>query len=447
MNNLVEKGNIIEAQEMFYLMIEKNVNPDVVTHTTLMKGYIKTGNTRRVFELFEDIKHRALSPTKITFSTIIRACASTGNIKKAQSLYHELRTKYSIKPNAIICGWMFIVCVKAKDLETAKGIFNEAIALEVNVNTFMLSTMIEVYEACITDVNSRQYFTECNKLVEEMHKKGMNTNIEVFTSLVQLCVKGNLTTEAVDVLNKMRSNGFCPYTRTYNIIVDRISRDEKLSIEEMLSLSSKIINDMKEDGILFDAYTYTHQMNVALKAKQLPKTIQLFNQMKQSGIRIHAAAYGVMMKCYEKLGNRSKGMEYLEPCLELWTECQENDIKLDEECYTSLLSACANVSDLSIARKVWNSMPEEGINYNVVHYTAMIKACLAVDEIDAAFGYFDDMIMSDIKPNRVTYRIFVVHFYKKEDKLGARKIYDKIKVSGVYPDGGILAMLRALDVV
>eukprot|EP00210_Caulerpa_lentillifera_P004100 g3911.t1 len=540
-------------------MIEKNVDPDIITHTTLMEGYSKIGHTKRVFELFEDIEQRDLIPTEITFSTIIRACAITGDIVKAQSLFNDMKTIYSITPNAVIYGWMLTVCAKAKDLEAAKGIYKEAIASGVNVSTFMLSKLISIYAKCCNEDNSRQYFIECKELVKEMNKTGIKHDIYIFIALLKLCVYGKLTIEGVDILNESKNSGLHLDVRFYNTVLHGIAQDEKLSTEEMLSMSSKIINDMKKSGTLPDTYTYTAQMSLYFRAKELPKTVQLFNQLKQTGMKVPAAAYGIMMKCYERLGDQSQKMKYLKPCLDLLTESQQNGIRLDKECYTSILSACSNVSDLNAAQKVWNRMSQEGIERDIIHYTlmlnirrgtgdldglvrvfdemrrgrvnitakiygfmikcyeklgdsfygeaylkpcldllseceqedirlnepcytslltacakvpdfdaaldiwnrmlksgtlpnvvtytALINVCLTVDRVAEAFSFFDNMVMSEIKPNEITYGTFMTYLYKKKDKLRAKDIHDKMESLGVMPDESILIMLQKLEIV
>eukprot|EP00210_Caulerpa_lentillifera_P004126 g3934.t1 len=405
-------------------MIEKNVDPDIITHTTLMKGYSKIGHTKRVFELFEDIEQRDLIPTEITFSTIIRACAITGDIVKAQSLLNDMKTIYSIAPNAVIYGRMLTVCARAKDLEAAKGIYKEVIASGVNVSTLMLSKLISIYAKCCNEDNSRQYFIECKELVKEMNKTGMKHDIYILNALIGLCVKGKLIIEEVNVLNEGKNSGLYPSIRSYNSVLNRISKDEKLSTEDMLSMSSKIINDMKKDGMLPDTYTYIAQMNLYFRKKELPKTVQLFNQLKQTGMKVPAAAYGIMMKCYEKLGDCSQKMEYLKPCLDLLTESEQNGIRLNKGFYTSILSACANVFDLNAAQTVWNRMSEERIEPNAIHHIAMMNVHRSIGDLEGIVHLFNEMKRRRMNITTKTYA-FMIKCYEKLGDHSNRDAYLK----------------------
>eukprot|EP00210_Caulerpa_lentillifera_P003343 g3190.t1 len=395
-------------------MMKKGIEPNVVTYNTLMNGYSRVGNALRVFELFEDLKSEGIIPNQKTFNTIINACAINGDVRKALFFLDRMKHMYFLEPDEVTYGSMLKVCVEAKDLRTAKETFEEAISSGVKVNVIMLTTMIDVYAECCNKENIMQYFKECKELLKNLDANEMKESIWIFSSLLKLCARGGLTKEAMEILNEIRINGIFPDAVCYNTIINGISKDDKLSIKEMLMLSSKIVDDMTKEGTLLDTQTYNAMINVALRAKDLKKAIQLFEQMKKAGIVPCYVTYGTMIKCYEKLGDPSKPDAYLRPCLDLMAECDKKGIRMDGPSYTSLLSACANASNLGTALKPWKRIAKDGIKRNVIQYNAMINVYGSVGDLKGATDLFNEMKSKELKPDAQTYSTMI----KCHEKLG-----------------------------
>eukprot|EP00210_Caulerpa_lentillifera_P003364 g3208.t1 len=308
----------------------------------------------------------------------------------------------------------------------------------------MLTTMIDVYAECCNKGNIIQYFKELKELLKTLDTNEVKESIWIFSSLLKICARGSLTKEAIEILNEIRVNGIYSSIVCYTTLIDGISKDEKLSIEEMLTLSSKIVDDMTKEGTFPNTLTYNTLIHVALIAKDLKKAVKLFKQMKKAGIVLYYVTYGTMIKWYEKLGDPSKLDTYLKPCLDLMAECDQKRIRMDGLSYTSLLSAYANTSNLNVALKLWKRMVKEEIKLDVIAYNAMISVCLSVDEVDEAFGFLDDMIESKFRPNKVTYGTFMIHFVKTKSKAGAQNVSEKTKADQVQPDKQIINALKTL---
>eukprot|EP00210_Caulerpa_lentillifera_P003374 g3218.t1 len=414
-NNCIREDNLIDAQEVFDQMIGGGPKPNIVTYTTLMKGYSEANNTHKVFELFKDLEKMDLIPTIKTFSTVINACANNAEVLRARMLLDKMQNKYLLTPTVVIFNSVLKVCVKAKNLEAARMTFKEAISSGARLDVITLNTMIDAYAECCTKERAREYFEECMDMVDGMEEKGMKTNLQTFNCLLKLCARGSLTRKAIKLLNEMRRSRIFPNVVSYNITLDGVSKNKNLSIRQTLAVSSKIINSMRKRGIPAQEHTYTALMNIALKAKDLAKAMHLFNELKENEINTTIAAYGTMIKCYEKLGDPSKGHEYIQPCLELLAECDRERIKVNGPCYTSLLSACANIGDIDTASEIWNRMLKEGTKLNVISYNAMINVYASVGDLKGAAGILNELKRQRLRPNIFTYGALIKCYAKYGD--------------------------------
>eukprot|EP00210_Caulerpa_lentillifera_P000309 g302.t1 len=443
-NHFVEKGNLLEAQTLFDLMIEKGVDPNVYTYTVLMKGYSRKGFTNRVCALFEEMEKKDIKPTLRTFVTMILSYRNNGDIESSLSLLDMMKNKYWLEPDKYIYGALLNVCASASDLVAARRIYKEYISSDVEYDIIIFSTMIDVYAQCCNEENGEQYLKECREIMEDMEDRGIIADEETYNTLLKLCTRSNLTTDAINILDEIKSNGLFPTVISYSTVIDGISKDKKLSNAEVLDLSSKILRTMEKEDIQWDNHTYCSLLSVAIRLRDLDKATQLFNEMKRLRIRPRSVTYAIMIKCYEKLGDPSDSDAYLKPCLDLYEKCNQAGFKLSVEGYTSLLTACTKASNLDEASRIWSKMIAEGIRMNVILYTAMINSCLNKDNKDRAFELLSEMKAAEVTPNDFTYKTFLSYFVKEKDQLGGKQIYNEMQMVGAKPDEYTLKMFKDL---
>eukprot|EP00210_Caulerpa_lentillifera_P003380 g3224.t1 len=99
------------------------------------------------------------------------------------------------------------------------------------------------------------------------------------------CLRQVETPKAMDLLVAMRTHLIYPDVVCYNIAIDGLSNDDKLSIEEMLTLSSKIVDDMTKEGTSSNTLTYCAMINVFLNMDQINEAFGFLDDMTAFGIR------------------------------------------------------------------------------------------------------------------------------------------------------------------
>eukprot|EP00210_Caulerpa_lentillifera_P000292 g285.t1 len=411
----VKDGDLSTAEKLFKLMIKREVDPDAVTYNTLMNGYLKSGNYGKVFKLFDEMKRKYITPSSITFGIVIRACAQTGNLRRALRLFNRMKSDHELIPNEFIYSALLKVCITVKDLKIAQRIFEEMISTGIEVNNIILNTMIDVYAECCTKRNGKQYLKKCREILEDLGRTEVKANEQTYATLLKLCARVSLTFDAMDILEEMRNKGLRPSVVSYNTVIDGITKDKNLSNKEVLVLHTKITHAMKKEGIQQNTRTFNSLMRIALRLGSLNKAIEAFNQMKVLKLQPSEVTYGTLIKCYEKLGNSSKGKEYLKPCLDLFEECEQNGLKMGSEGYTSLLSACAKAPNIKEALRVWDKIQKEKIKPKTYLFNAMINACVCGGDDDKAVELFEAMKKKRLKPDGTTYATMIKCFEKFGD--------------------------------
>eukprot|EP00210_Caulerpa_lentillifera_P000300 g293.t1 len=414
-NHFVEKGNLFEAQTLFDLMVEKGVDPNAYTYTVLMKGYSRKGFTNRVCALFEEMEKKDIKPTLWTFVTMILSYRNNGDIESSLSLLDTMKNKYWLEPDKYIYGALLNVCASASDLVAARRIYKEYISSDVEYDIIIFGTMIDVYAQCCNEENGEQYLKECREIMEDMEDRGIIADEETYNTLLKLCSRSNLTTDAINILDEIKSNGLFPTVISYSTVIDGISKDKKLSNAEVLDLSSKILHTMEKEDIQWDNHTYCSLLSVAIRLRDLDKATRLFNEMKRLRIRPSSVTYGNMIKCYEKLGDPSNGDAYLKPLLNLMKECERNRTKFYAEGYNSLLTACAKASNINEALRIWNKMKKDKIRLNSYLYNTLLNVYLSCGDKRKAIKTFEEMKKQGFNPNTSTYAIMIKCYEKLGD--------------------------------
>jgi len=93
-NAYVRCGDIVGAEKTFKDMQNDDIQPNLVTYTTLMKGYCELGDTTGACDVFfQRMVLDGLQPNTRSLNTLLRGCIRTGMHKPALVAYHEFRSR------------------------------------------------------------------------------------------------------------------------------------------------------------------------------------------------------------------------------------------------------------------------------------------------------------------------------------------------------------------
>ena len=85
-----------EAESVIREMRSKEIQPDVVTYTTLIDAYYRAKNIDRCWEVFEDVRHLITVDSggadDLLLSYMIKVAAATHDAEKGLRLYNEMES-------------------------------------------------------------------------------------------------------------------------------------------------------------------------------------------------------------------------------------------------------------------------------------------------------------------------------------------------------------------
>lgn len=98
----IKCGEVRRAEDLVKQMNEpeNNVEPDLITYSTLLKGYCHTGEMDKALQVSETIKERGLRRDELVYNTLMDGCVKANDISTGVGLFEEM-LQASMKPSAI----------------------------------------------------------------------------------------------------------------------------------------------------------------------------------------------------------------------------------------------------------------------------------------------------------------------------------------------------------
>lgn len=124
-NTHVRCGDIDGAVAVFERLKSSRIRLDVVSCTTMIKGFCSVGNIGAGVALLHEMKRRNLAPNIRTINTIIRGCLSTGSCRVGHNIFSTMKSVFGVTPDS--SSWEYEGNVEATELVRFRD--NSAVAV------------------------------------------------------------------------------------------------------------------------------------------------------------------------------------------------------------------------------------------------------------------------------------------------------------------------------
>merc|ERR1719253_1588984 len=81
-------------------MKASKVEPDIITYSTIVKGYCQAGDVDRAFEVLEEMKRDSkFAPDEILYNSLLDGCAKQHRVDEALSLLEDMKASGTAPSN------------------------------------------------------------------------------------------------------------------------------------------------------------------------------------------------------------------------------------------------------------------------------------------------------------------------------------------------------------
>merc|ERR1719440_427665 len=154
-----------------------------------------------------------VEPDIVTFSTIVKGFCNSGNLDRALQLAQDIEAEGKCTPDEVMYNSLLDGCTREQRAEDAIKLLANMKKSGVAPSNYTLSMIAKLMGRCR---RLKTAFT----LIEDMRREyNLKPNIQVYTCLIQSCFMNRQADQAIAVYEQLVNEGLHPDETTYSILV------------------------------------------------------------------------------------------------------------------------------------------------------------------------------------------------------------------------------------
>ena len=364
-----ETQNLALGKEIHDKILKFGIE-NVEINNTLISMYGKCNELDRALLIFNEIQKKDL----ITYTTIIKGFIQSEKYDGALFCYEDMKKK-GFNPNVAVYNLMLKLCAETENLALGKEIRYQ---IHNDDHTIL---GIELQNSLLN------FFGKCNQLEESlaifdtMNERDLIT----YNALLSVLISNEKYESVLYYYNKMKQEGFMPDYITYLLMLKYCGdiTDVKLGeqISNQISKDSSIKNNIKIQTSLIAMHS---------KSSFLEKAIKIFDQIKEK----NTGSYNAMIASYSKHGKAKEAIQLFEKMI------QNSKLIPNGKTFLSLLIGCSHCGLIDQAKYYLKLMKEKyNIELTIEHHNIMIDALSRQGHLKEAEEYVTQLKLQNIKIN------------------------------------------------
>ncbi|XP_059309443.1 pentatricopeptide repeat-containing protein At2g35030, mitochondrial-like [Lycium ferocissimum] len=338
-SKLSKEGQVDEARKLF----DKMPEPDVVSWTAMISGYIRCGNIDKARELFD--RTDAMRDV-VTWTAMLAAYAKANRILEAEMLFNEMPEKNVVSWNSMIDGY------------ARNGRIDEGLELfrkmgEKNVVSWNMVIAGLVRNGRINE--AREYFYQ-------MPEK----NVVSFTTMIVGLSRNGKVDEARVLFDRIPERNVVSWNAMITGYTQNLRLDEAFELFEMMP--EKTVS------------SWNTMIMGLIKNGELSKARILFDKMRQRDV----ISWSTMISGYVLEGRSEEALRnFCDMQMDGW-------VTPNEGTFVSVLGACSDLAGLSEGMQIHQVINKTIYQENEVVISALINMYSKCGDVVTARKIFDD---------------------------------------------------------
>ncbi|KAL4473964.1 hypothetical protein ABPG72_000326 [Tetrahymena utriculariae] len=308
------------AMTIYQQMKTNKISLNEVTLGCLIDTCVKCNQLNKAEEIL--LEEKDIKPNTIIYTTLLKGYTKQENMKKALEIFEIMKKDKDLEPNIVSYNSLMECAVQCKDKEQMKKIFNEIMEQKEENKRADLIT----YSTYIKGLFKQGDIEEALDIFEDLRKQEQYKLDEIFyNSILDGLFKARSFEKTQLLYQKMRQDNIQPSNVTYSILIKLNSAQDK--IDEALN----ILQEMKKFNIKPGLIVYTCLIQACIKHKRIRELLPLYGDMKRYNIRGDPVFYNTLVS----------GLMFnncVNEALKMTIDTLEKKIILNQEVYQNLLT-------------------------------------------------------------------------------------------------------------
>ena len=293
-----------KAFEIFDNLTQDELNKStIVIYNAILDVCVESGNSFRLKEIYDNIKTSAENlenfpqPNIVTYSTVIKGYIRNKNIEEAMKIYNFLKEN-NFKLDEIFFSIIIDGLAASGDLTKASAVFAEMKALNIKRSSVIYSVLIKMYSR--VSANSPKDTDKAVELIHLMKEDGIKPSIIAYTTLMQMYLRKKQIKEAINMFNQIKKEGLEPDQVCYNFIINGCTFNQNLEN------AIKFLLESLEKNVKLNDETYKNTLEYLLNNKfmkyndRVKNASDCLNALKIRNIQINYDLYSRLMRLIYK---------------------------------------------------------------------------------------------------------------------------------------------------
>ena len=212
--------NLNSAFDVYNTMLQDSkVNVNIIAHNAMLDSCVECSEFNRMNQIYEQIKEKYLSdenqpqPDLITYSTVIKGYAKEKNMDKVFDIYNFLKSGKDYKLDEVIFNSILDGCAKTHSFDKAIQIYTDMQELGITRSNVTYSILVKLY-------SNNKMEEKALRVLDEMKVAGIKPGVIVYTCLIQTCFRTKRFNQAISLFEEMKHSGIKPDHVLYNTVVN-----------------------------------------------------------------------------------------------------------------------------------------------------------------------------------------------------------------------------------
>jgi len=185
------------------LHFSKNIPCNTITYNTMLDACAKCCSMDRTSNLLEDMRESSVEPDIITYSTIVKGYCLEGDVDRAFQVLEDMKSDDKFAPDEILYNSILDGCSKQHRVDDALRLLEEMKSAGVVPSNYTLSILVKL-------LGHARRLSQAFKMVEELSQQhGFRPNVQVYTCLVQACLLNRKLDRALALHDTMVADTGC----------------------------------------------------------------------------------------------------------------------------------------------------------------------------------------------------------------------------------------------
>ena len=176
---------------------------NTIAYNTMLDACAMSCTMSRASKLLEDMAETFVEPDIITYSTIVKGYCVEGDVDRAFHVLAEMKKDGKFQPDEIMYNSILDGCAKQHRVDDALKVLDEMKASDIAPSNYTLGSLVKF-------LGHARRRPQAFEMVESLSSQnGFRPNVQVYTCLVQACVHNRRLEKALSLHDTMVADAGC----------------------------------------------------------------------------------------------------------------------------------------------------------------------------------------------------------------------------------------------